>query len=383
MIEPFGSIITGLGIKSSDVDCCVTVPQWERKRPGKLVYVALHSLRSQSDLFTELQPIARAKVPLIKFVHIPTGRQCDTSFNSPQGIRNSLLLAYLLHLDPRILSVAIIIKFWAKVHKLTGTNLMPNYALVLLVIFYFQQLEILPSVYELQAKLKPHQRRVVDHWETGFVHISDSSRSRKNNFNLYELLTGFFEYYSSYDFAMNIVSVFLGCSIKRELFKSLNTVPTVFKLYDTNLHNGVVKPLRIYESMCIQDPFQHSRNCAVAVSKNLFPKIIACFRHALKCCIEENSSNFLKMILMAVPNPHPPNPQEMRLLTKNVPQKPVQIPKVKLVPIPEVKPVPNPNINNSQKPGFNFIKKFSELHNQSKQGKGKRKNKGKITNRLQ
>lgn len=376
MIEPFGSIITGLGIKSSDVDCCVTVPQWEKKRPGKLVYVALHSLRSQSDLFTELQPIARAKVPLVKFVHIPTGRQCDTSFNSPQGIRNSLLLAYLLHLDPRILSVAIIIKFWAKVHKLTGTNLMPNYALVLLVIFYFQQLEILPSVYELQAKLEPHQRCIVDHWETGFMHISDyTPRSRKNNFNLYELLTGFFEYYSSYDFAMNIVSVFLGCSIKRELFKSLNTVPTVFKLYDTNLHSGVVKPLRIYESMCIQDPFQHSRNCAVAVSKNLFPKIIVCFRHALKCCVVENSSNFLKMILMAVPNPHPPNPHEMRLLTKNVPQK--------LVPIPEVKPVPKPNITSSQKPEFNFIKKFNELHNQRKQGKGKRKTKGKITNRLQ
>lgn len=340
------------------------------------MYVALRSLRSQPHLFTELQPIARAKVPLVKFLHIPTGRHCDASFKSPQGIRNSLLLAYLLHLDPRVLSIAIIIKFWAKLHKLTGTNLMPNYALILLVVFYFQQLNILPSVYELQDKLKPHQQCIVDHWETGFVHIPDYTlKSRKNEFNLYELLTGFFEYYSSYNFATDIVSVFLGCSIKRELFKSLNTVPTVFRLYDANLHNGLVQPLRINESMCIQDPFDHSRNCAVAVSKNLFPKIIGCFKHALKCYIEQRSSNFLKAILTVIPKQHPADKQGIRLPTKKVPQKPI--------PIPKVKPVPKPNINNSRKPGFNFIKKFNELQNHSKQRKGKRKNTGKFTTILQ
>lgn len=336
----------------------MTVPQWERKQPKKLVFIAFRSLMSQPDLFAELLPIARAKVPLVKFLHVPTGRHCDASFKSPQGIRNSLLLAFLVHLDPRILSVAIIIKFWAKVHKLTGTNLMPNYALILLIVFYFQQVNILPSVYELQAKLEPHQQCIVDHWETGFVHIPDyPHKSRKNELNLYELLAGFFEYYSSYDFAMNIVSVYLGCSINRELFKSLNTVPTVFRLYDTNLRNGSVQPLRIYDSMCIQDPFDHSRNCAVAISKNLFPKIIGCLRHALKCYTEKSSSEFLKAILTMVPKLQPPVQQKNRFPPKKILQKPVPIPKV----------------NNSRKAQFNFIKKFNELKNQTKE-KGKKKN---------
>lgn len=341
----------------------MTVPQWERKPPSKLVFTAFHSLKSRPNLFTELQPIARAKVPLVKFLHIPTGRHCDASFKSPQGIRNSLLLASLLHLDPRVLSMTIIIKFWAKVHKLTGTNLMPNYALILLVVFYFQQVNILPSVYELQANLEPYQHCIVDHWETGFVHIPDYTHiSSKNTLGLYELLTGFFEYYGTYDFATNIVSVFLGTSVKRELFRSLNTVPAAFRLYDTNLHNGLVQPLRISECLCIQDPFEHSRNCAVAVSKNLFPKIIGCLRHASKCNQEKRSSDFLKAILTAVPKPQPPIQQEIRLPPKKMPQK----------------PVPFPKLNNSQKAGFNFIKKFNEFQNQNKQ-KGKRKNRGKIS----
>lgn len=411
------------------------LPQWERKQPRKLVFIAFHSLKSQSNLFTELRAIARAKVPLVKFLHIPTRRYCDVSFRSPQGVRNSLLLAFLLHLDPRVLSVAIIIKFWAKVHKLTGTNFMPNYALILLVVFYFQQVHILPSVYDLQAKLEPHQQCIVDHWETGFVHIPEyTPRNKKNELGLYAHLAGFFEFYSSYDFAMNIVSVFLGCSIKRELFKRINTVPTAFRLYDTNLHNGLVQPLRIYESMCIQDPFNHSRNCAVAVSKNLFPRIITCLKHAYKCYKEESSNTFLKAILTVVPKLQSPVQQEIKLPPKKKPRtstpipkvepvpipqlepdpiakmepvpnpnvepalipkvepiavtkvEPAPIPKVEPVPIPEVKPipiskmksVPIPKVNNLQKAGFNFIQKFNELHNQNRHRKGKRKNKGKL-----
>lgn len=340
----------------------MTVPQWEKRQPSKLVFVAFHSLKSQSYSFAELQPIARAKVPLVKFLHIPTGIRCDASFKSTQGIRNSLLLTCLLHLDPRVLSVAIVIKFWAKVHKLTGTNLMPNYALILLVVFYFQQVKILPSVYELQAKLEPYQQCIMDYWETGFKYIYDYTPSRKNESDLYELVAGFFEYYNTYDFAMNIVSVFLGSSVKRELFKSLNTVPTAFRLYDTNLHNGLVQPLRINESMCIQDPFEHSRNCAVAVSKTQFLKIIGCIRHASKCYNEKHASEFLKAILTMVPNP--PTHQELPpkiMVPKVMPQKPVTI----------------PNINNVQKTAFNFIKKFQELQKQSKQKIGKGKSRGK------
>lgn len=340
----------------------MTVPQWERKQPSKLVFMAFYSLKLRPDLFTDLQSIARAKVPLVKFLHIPTGRHCDASFKSPQGIRNSLLLAYLLHLDDRVITIAIIIKFWAKVHKLTGTHFMPNYALILLVVFYFQQVNFLPSVYELQTKLEPHQQCIVQHWETGFVHISDyTHKSKKNELSLYELLGGFFEYYSSYDFSVNIVSVFLGCSIKRELFKSLNTVPTAFILYDTNLHNGLVQPLRICGSICIQDPFEHSRNCAVAISKILFTKIIGCLRHALKCYTEKPSSDFLKGILSAVPNPPPPPCVQH---DKQLPPK--KTPETKKTPVPVPKMFPSVK---SQKAGFNFIRKFNELQNQQKKKK--------------
>lgn len=337
----------------------MSVPRWERKPASKLVFVASNSMRSQPDLFAEILPISRAKVPIVKFIHIPTGRYCDASFTSPQGVYNSYLLAFLLHLDPRALPIAVIIKFWAKIQKLTGTHFMSNYTLTLLVVFYLQQVNVLPSVYELQERLEPHQQCIVDHWETGFVHIPNyRPKGSKNELGLQDLVGGFFEYYSCYDFDRNIVSTFLGCSVKRELFISLNTVPAAFRLYDENLYNGFVAPLRTDGCMCVQDTFIHSRNCAVAVNKNLFSRIVDCFRHAAKCYKEKQSREFMRAILTVVPQP---------CVQKSIRTPPRKVPP-RMVPQKSARYIPK--VNNSRKGGFGFIKKFNEF--QSKQ-KGKKR----------
>jgi DNA polymerase sigma len=49
----------------------------------------------------EIQPIFRAKVPVVKFLHCNTGIECDISVENRDGIIKSELLRNFAHIDPR------------------------------------------------------------------------------------------------------------------------------------------------------------------------------------------------------------------------------------------------------------------------------------------
>ncbi|XP_073946483.1 speckle targeted PIP5K1A-regulated poly(A) polymerase-like isoform X2 [Choristoneura fumiferana] len=298
-VIPFGSIVTGMGIRTSDVDCYVHIPPWY-KRPGdKMVNTARNILRRRSHIFAQLFSIATAKVPIVKFYHVPTRRNCDLSFKSPNGVRNSKLICYLLHLDKRAQDLAILVKYWSKVHHLTGTNLMPNYALTLLVIFYLQHIDILPSVLALQ-EIPSHDP--VDGWNTAF---EECHHPNDNYSSLHDVVGGFFSFYSTFRFDENIISPFLGYPIVRESFKKLTDVPDAFQLYKDNLSNKLCMPLKVDTAMCVQDPFDHSRNCTVGVFPKLAQKMCEFFRLAAKVYEKETNENFLKVLLSAQPQTVP------------------------------------------------------------------------------
>lgn len=299
-MNPFGSIVIGLGIRTSDVDCYVSFPpQSNANRSQGVVYKARYLL-SQHREFTELFAIPRAKVPILKFYHLPTGRHCDLSFKSPSGVRNSQLQATLLHMDQRGIPLAVLIKYWSKVHNFTGTNLLPNYALTLLVVFYLQQVNMLPAVFNLQKYMQAH---MVDGWNTAFDESMTFETDNKDS--LYELLGGFFDYYSKFDFSHWIISPYLGCTVNKETFQRLDNVPDEFRLYKHNVRSKMCRPLRLDSQMCIQDPFDHSRNCSVAVYPALFNKICAFIKDASKRFADTSSDHFLKLILTKRPQNGP------------------------------------------------------------------------------
>ncbi|CAK1582448.1 unnamed protein product, partial [Parnassius mnemosyne] len=289
-VHAFGSIVTGLGIKSSDVDCFIRLPVWLQNPGDTYVAQAKAALMQYPRIFTELFAIKGAKVPIVKFYHVPTQRHCDISFKSPTGVENSKLLAYLLNLDNRVLPLAILIKYWAKVHKLTGTNLMPNYALTLLIIFYLQHKAILPPISLLQRNVE----HIVDNWNVAFEDVMHVSG---NNESLYELLGGFFKYYRDFKYDVFLVCPFLGLPIKRDLFAKGGNVPSEFELYKTNLKRRNCLPLRTNSLICIQDPFDHSRNCSVAMYPRLVNKIMSCISQSAEIYENKKSEIFLWEIL--------------------------------------------------------------------------------------
>lgn len=304
---PFGSITTGLGIKTSDADCYVHIPNQPRHlaAAGGHVNRAKRVLQAYPQLFAEILSIPRANTPIVKFFHIPTKTNCDLSFKTPLGAQNSKLIAFLLQSDPRLIPMAVVIKYWAKIHGLSGTGKLSNYALTMLIIFYLQQppISILPSVEWLQRD--GANDVIVDFWNTGFMDKRGLLPPSTNTSSISELLGGFFEFYVSFNFEEFVVCPFLGRPIKKDAFKDMVSLPSEFERYKCNVLNGLVMPIRFTTSMCVQDPFEQCHNVASAITSRLAPEIKAFFKFAANCYEKEKLNKceeFLKTILLQEPN---------------------------------------------------------------------------------
>ncbi|XP_063384994.1 speckle targeted PIP5K1A-regulated poly(A) polymerase-like [Cydia fagiglandana] len=298
---PFGSVTTGLGVKSSDADCFVSLP---RAAAGGAVGRAKRALAAHPRVFDELLAIPRANTPIVKFLHIPTGVYCDLSFKTPLGSQNSKLISFLLFCDPRLVPVAVAVKYWARVHELTGTGKLTNYALTMMIIFYFQQppISILPSVEWLQRDRSYDY--FVDYWNTGFMSDMRFVPKSANTSSIAALLGGFFEYYAKFDFENLVVCPFLGQTVKKDDFRDLSLLPEVFSRYKKNVSSGVSLPIRFMTSMCVQDPFEQCHNVASSVSSRLAADICAYFKFAAAAYEKEKMKDFsglLPTILLEKP----------------------------------------------------------------------------------
>lgn len=281
--------VTGLGIKGSDADCYVKIPHCD---PVQTTRDAAKLIKYHRSLFANVMCIAWARVPIVKFHHKLTDMSCDVNFKSENGVHNSELLAFLHNLDPRLLRIAVIIKYWAEVYCLIGVNCLPKYGLNLMIIFYFQQMKILPSIEYMQRSAEPVY---VNGWNSGYStniypKIDDNSTD-------FDLLGGFFKFYNGFDFSKNIISTYVGGAISKELFHNVETVPDIFKQYKDFCNEGVY--LRTSSDICVQDIFEHTQNCSFTVRGRIFENIKMQLSHAANCyqVASMDSSMFLYNLL--------------------------------------------------------------------------------------
>ena len=104
-------------------------------------------------------------------------------------------------------------------HQLSGSggnrkNVISNYAVNLLVIFYFQSIQILPSVQKLQKEMIEEDSILIANKdgkmiETGFpenVSVWDKCCLRKKHKSIPEILHGFFRFYANFKYDDLVVS---------------------------------------------------------------------------------------------------------------------------------------------------------------------------------
>jgi non-canonical poly(A) RNA polymerase PAPD5/7 len=112
---PFGSFAAGLYLPTGDMDLVLMTRrlQWASKFPSRdsdLVYFTQRLLeRERIAVPGSIQPIAKAKVPIVKFVDATTGLKVDISFNNDTGvIANNTFQQWKVQYPPMPILVSVI-----------------------------------------------------------------------------------------------------------------------------------------------------------------------------------------------------------------------------------------------------------------------------------
>lgn len=138
----FGSHVSGLSHKSSDVDLAVMDPSNSIGRPRALIWI----LKAKGyEIKTVLD---RIRVPIVTFYDPKTQLTCDICLNEPLGLENSRLLGTYRQIEDRFLPVFVAFHHLAKNQEILGSfkYLLSSYALTLMLIAYLQTCDILPKL---------------------------------------------------------------------------------------------------------------------------------------------------------------------------------------------------------------------------------------------
>ncbi|CAD6186808.1 unnamed protein product [Caenorhabditis auriculariae] len=262
-----GSTVNGCGSYNSDIDLCLCTPM-DSSKPNNAHNFNTDRQYAKNLLYTVFMAVSRpmpnsnianlvancqiinAKVPIIRFWLTPPyeGLDIDVNVNNVSGIYNSHLIHYYSRLDSRFPALALLVKHWAIKQKISDalTGYFNSYSLILLVIHYLQcgvHPPVLPNLQRLFPEYFsldiPLNSLVLFHRR---FPLPDAP---VNTWLLGELLIGFFQYYSRFDFANYGISIREGRVIPRGRIKASGEV-YIEEPYDTyNTARTVTDPERM------------------------------------------------------------------------------------------------------------------------------------------
>lgn len=269
-IYKFGSRITGIGSCSSDLDVFVDIGNKFRKFEHRASEETLDKLRILRGLFSAskewriIKVIEEARVPIIKTCHLSSGIECDICLNS-LGFCNTNLLKYLFEAQPLVQFLCIYVKTWMERCKLTEQ--ISTYSMALMVIYFLQLKQLLPSIELLQVEEANSKKQRVGPWVANFTEKSLNDLKIKQisitlsqiKINLKEL----FKFYATFDYESFVVCPYFG----RNKIPILNFEKTMPHRYQTYAVYNPGTLLQLRKPMVVQDPIQLNHNVTKAVTK--------------------------------------------------------------------------------------------------------------------
>ena len=100
-----------------------------------------------ADEFTMLTTLIDTRIPLIRCRHELESIELDLTFSNGFGVENTNLLKYFFELQPVALKLSMFMKVWFSESKQFPK--ISNFMLAILVVFYLQVNDYLPSVFRL------------------------------------------------------------------------------------------------------------------------------------------------------------------------------------------------------------------------------------------
>ncbi|EDV92871.1 GH18593 [Drosophila grimshawi] len=269
-IYRFGSRITGIGTSSSDLDVFVDIGNsfyiFENRASNETL-AKLKMLRTAfcaSNEWRIINVVEQARVPIIKTRHLASGIECDICLNS-LGFCNTNLLKYIFETLPLAQYMCIYAKTWLERCKLTEQ--ISNYSMALMVIYFLQVKQQLPSVAQLQNELSASAKQLVGPWIANFVQkkLDDVGVQRVDVTTqvIREHLRELFEFYATFDFERQMICPYFGKKYTL-ISKILKDMPKRYVNYAIQNPNS---GLQLSKPMVVQDPIQLNHNVTKAVTK--------------------------------------------------------------------------------------------------------------------
>lgn len=320
----FGSTLTGLDFMGSDFDYHVELntPPTSKEETVEALQKIVKFTRynGYSGDFRLIYSIMYARVPIVRLLHIRSRTVCDLNLTSKFGYYNSCFIGNILRYDPRIKGLAVILKLWSKQYKISERMIVSNYCLVMLAIFYLQNLEQ-PMLRSVKANQDGREPKILDTKYRWNVYFNDSMNlSKNNNQTLRQLLVGFFEFYDKMNFPNYVLSMYNGDLIPREQFDEHPD----FDFYREVVAQSELKPLGInnMNTFIVQDGFEQNLNVGIKVKKHVdfFFEMIK-VSHAK--CKEWKDLPFSEMLVLlltslSIPKPATTAPKSKKQFTMTI-----------------------------------------------------------------
>ncbi|KAG7167225.1 Speckle targeted PIP5K1A-regulated poly(A) polymerase-like [Homarus americanus] len=310
----FGSSANNLGFKGCDVDMYVDlgINPWapglskveSECKASDITFYLSREIR-QSGIGTKVQPVARARVPIVKFEDTSTRLMVDLSFRHGMPVYNTHLISQYSLAHPLVRPYLMLIRYWAKIQDVAGggqpSYLITNYALTMLMLFNLMTRDdpIIPSVSYLKNNRGPHYNEVIiGGWDCGYNQNMEDWTSRKHNVTVMELVAEFFTYFEKLDASRWVISPLAGELIEKKLLlkgdmKSLPQCQIWYCRQKTCLQMDT--------ALCLQDPFEHSHNCTRGLKKGPLTEFQYKCKRAAEICTniikgQQPLSDFLSTI---------------------------------------------------------------------------------------
>ncbi|XP_050307942.1 terminal uridylyltransferase Tailor-like [Anthonomus grandis grandis] len=294
-VYPFGSRISGIGNKDSDLDVFIDVGgtyfgEYCQDPSDQVAFirkatkiVADQKIHQSPREFCKARQVLTARTPILTLHHTPTNLDCDLSFKHGLSVENTKFLRLCLQLEPACQELILLVKQWA---GLTIFERISTYALAIMCIFYMQSNGHLPSVEGIR-RLNDVPHKSINGWKTINCTLSlDNLKKHVKPYekSCYDLLKQFFVYYSKFDFNTYVVCPLLGRVVNRSLFVDENPdqLPPEMADYVAQLEREDGEVFRSHSYMCVQDPFDLSHNLTKAVQ----PGTVKRFQSNCKLCLE-------------------------------------------------------------------------------------------------
>ncbi|XP_071871157.1 mitochondrial poly(A) polymerase [Bombus fervidus] len=296
-VVPFGSSVNGFGQVGCDLDllCKIVmntdqnfslkkliamsqnIPLAERNEQKQFLELVGTMMKVFIPGITDVKKILEARVPIIKFYNLNTNMKCDLSSTNTVALQMSKLLYVYGQLDWRIKPLVCTIRKWARVMDLTREypgNWITNFSLTLLIIFYLQKKNILPSMNTVNCfvELSKSKNKAVDHNLNWFVSWERSIK-RNNDESLSNLLYNFFEYYSVFDFKTQAICI----------------------------KNGENKPKNDFSPLYIHNPFNTTLNVSKNVNSSELMRLVNSFHTALNIMLDSDKRDIISKLINLEP----------------------------------------------------------------------------------